>query len=274
MGPKGGQVLGELTEGARHDRLPLSLLKRKLLDQKFVVGTFLGIPSPAIVELLGLGGFDFVVIDGEHSAIDLKETEDLIRAGHSTQISVLVRVAKCDSHLITQPLDMGAAGVQVPQIESPEMARMAVNAAKYHPLGSRGLQPYVRSASYRAYGTDEYLAHANEESLLVAQIEGKKGIDNLGSILKVEGLDIAFFGPYDLSQSLGIPGEVRNPRVLEMVKSAIEIARNSGKYVGIYCDDAETAIEYRSIGVSYLTIGIDAGMFLTAARSLVRTLKS
>ena len=133
--------MGELNNGARPDRLQFSPLKRKLLEQKFVVGTFLGIPSPAIVELLGLGGFDFVVIDGEHSAIDLKETEDLIRAGHSTQISVLVRVAKCDSHLITQPLDMGAAGVQVPQIESPEMARMVVNAARYHPLGPVGSNP-------------------------------------------------------------------------------------------------------------------------------------
>lgn len=262
------------TDDGRPGRLQSSPLKRKLQDRKFVVGTFLGIPSPAVVELLGLGGFDFVVVDCEHSAIDLKDAEDLIRAGHSTQISVLVRVAKCDPHLISQPLDMGAAGIHVPQIESPEMARLAVSSARYHPLGSRGLQPYVRSASYRAYGTGEYLANANEDSLLVAQIEGQKGIANLDSILNVEGLDVAFFGPYDLSQSLGVPGQVRNPRVLEMVKSAIGIARNSGKHVGIYCDDVETAIEYRSIGVSYLTVGIDAGMFLSAARSLVKMLKS
>lgn len=264
----------ESTKDARPGRLLSSPLKRKLQDQKFVVGTFLGIPSPVVVELLGLGGVDFVVIDCEHSAIDLKDTENLIRAGHSTQISVLVRVARCDSHLISQPLDMGAAGIHVPQIECPEMARKVVSAARYHPLGSRGLQPYVRSASYRAYGTAEYLAHANDDSLLVAQIEGKKGMDNLESILKVEGLDIAFFGPYDLSQSLGIPGQVKNPRVLDMVKSAIEIARQSGKHVGIYCDDVETAIQYRSIGVSYLTVGIDTAMLLSAARSLATMLKS
>ncbi len=266
--------MSEPSEGPRPDRLQFNPLRRKLLDQQNVLGTFLEIPSPAVVELLGLGGFDFLVIDCEHSAIDLRDTQELIRAGHSTGISVLVRVAKCDSHLITHPLDMGAAGVQVPQIESPEMAKMVVSAARYHPLGNRGLQPYVRSASYRAYGTAEYLDHANEDSLLVVQIEGQKGIANLESILRVEGLDVAFFGPYDLSQSLGIPGQVKHPRVLEMVKSAIAIAKRSGKHVGIYCDDVETAIEYRSIGVSYLTIGIDAGMFLPAARSLVSKLKS
>ena len=265
--------MSEPNESASPGRLRPSSLKDKLRDQKSVVGTFLGIASPVIVELLGLAGFDFVVIDCEHSAIDLEETEDLIRAGHSTEISVLVRVAKCDPHLISLPLDMGAAGIQVPQIESPEMAKTAVSAARYHPLGSRGLQPYVRSASYRAYETAEYLTAANQDSLLVAQIEGQKGITNLDGILAVEGLDVAFFGPYDLSQSLGIPGQVRSPRVLEMVKSAIAIARNSGKCVGIYCDDAETAIEYRSIGVSYLTVGIDTGILLSAARRIVERLK-
>jgi len=248
-------------------------LKEKIRNQKSVVGTFLGIASPVIVELLGLAGFDFVVIDCEHSAIGLQVAEDLIRAGHSTEISVLVRVARCDPHLISLSLDMGAAGIQVPQIESPEMAITAANAARYHPLGSRGLQPYVRSASYRSYETAEYLATANQESLLVAQIEGQKGINNLDSILAVEGLDVAFFGPYDLSQSLGVPGQVREPRVLEMVKSAIAIARNSGKHVGIYCDNAETAIEYRSIGVSYLAVGIDTGIFLSAARAMIERLK-
>ena len=263
----------EPNDGAHLGHLRSSLLKRKLRDQKCVLGTFLGIPSPVVVELAGLAGFDFVVIDCEHSAIDLKDAENLIRAGHSTQISVLVRVAKCDSHLISQPLDMGAAGVHVPQIESPEMAKMAVSAARYHPLGSRGLQPYVRSASYRAYETAEYLTTANEDALLVAQIEGQKGIANLESILKVAGLDIVFFGPYDLSQSLGIPGQVRNPRVLDMVKSAIGIARESGKNVGIYCDDVETAMEYLGIGVSYLVVGIDTGIFLSAARSLMDRLR-
>ena len=152
-----------------------------------------------------------MVVDREHGAIDLKDTENLIRAGHSTDISVLVRVPSCEPAAISQPLDMGAAGIHVPQIETAEMAELAVNSSKYHPLGDRGLQPYVQSASYGARGAANYLAAANHDPLIVLQVEGKQGVANLDAILNVEGIDVAFIGPYDLSQSLGFPGQLRHP---------------------------------------------------------------
>ena len=254
-------------------RLQDSSLKAKLHSQQFVVGTFLEIPSPALVELLGLAGFDFVVVDREHGAIDLKDTEDLIRAGHSTDISVLVRVPTCEPAAISQPLDMGAAGIHVPQIETAEMAELAVNSSKHHPLGDRGLQVYVRSASYGARGTADYLATANHDSLIVVQVEGKRGVANLDAILNVEGIDVVLIGPYDLSQSLGFPGQVRHPCVGQAIADAIQKARKTGKYIGTYCDDVDTAIEYRGIGVSYLTVSIDAYIFLSGARSIVSRLK-
>ncbi len=254
-------------------RLRVNSLKKKLDSQEFVAGTFLEIPSAAVVELLGLAGFDFVVIDREHGPIGLRDTENLIRAGLSTGISVVVRPPNIDPFAIAQPLDWGAAGVQVPQIASVEMARQVVCSSKYHPLGMRGLQPCVRAASYRAYETAEYLSNANEDGVVVVQVEGVEGIENLDSILKVDGLDVVFIGPYDLSQALGIPAQVRDPRVHESMAGAVRLAQKTGKRIGTYCDDAETALQYRELGITYLTISIDACIFLSGARSIISKLR-
>jgi 4-hydroxy-2-oxoheptanedioate aldolase len=255
-------------------RLRVNSLKKKLDSQEFVVGTFLEIPSPTVVELLGLAGFDFVVIDREHGPIDWRDTENLIRAGLSTGISVVVRSPNCEPSALAQPLDWGAAGIQVPQIVSAEMAQLVVRSSKYHPLGMRGLQPFVRAASYRAYKTAEYLASANEDSVIVVQVEGIEGIENLDSILQVAGLDVAFIGPYDLSQALGIPAQVKDRRVQEAMANAVGLGRKTGKRIGTYCDDVETALQYRELGVSYLTVSIDAYIFLSGARAMISKLRA
>jgi 4-hydroxy-2-oxoheptanedioate aldolase len=248
-------------------------LKSKLRPGGCVLGTFLEIPSPQLVELLGLAGFDFVVIDREHGAIGLEKTEELIRAALATEISPMVRVSHCEPVAIRQPLDMGAAGIHVPQIESAEMAQEVVRSSTFFPSGERGLQPFVRAASYRAYPTDDFLRQANEEIVRVLHIEGERGIAQFDDILKVAGIDVAFIGPYDLSQSLGIPGQVRHPLVLDRMKAIIEKAQRAGKAVGTFCDDAPTAVSWRDLGVSYLTVSMDAHIFLTGARQIVSGLK-
>jgi 4-hydroxy-2-oxoheptanedioate aldolase len=254
-------------------RLRRNSLKKKLESQDYVIGTFLQIAAPQLVEILGLAGFDFLIIDGEHGPISPGEKENLIRAGLSTDINVMVRSADCAPSAISQPLDWGAAGIQAPQVESAEMARQVVRASKYHPLGMRGLQPFVRAADYRAYPTDQYLNEANAETLVVVQVEGVEGLANLGAILQVQGVDIAFLGPYDLSQSLGIPGQVRDPRVRQAMADAVHLARRTGKRIGTFCDDVEIALEYRALGVSYLTVSMDASIFLSCARSMASSLK-
>lgn len=255
-------------------RLRTNSLKEKLHSRKCVFGTFLEIPSPALVELLGLARFDFLVVDREHGPIDLKDTENLIRAGLSTDISILVRAPNCEATNLSQPLDWGAAGIHVPLVSSAEMARVIVGSSKYYPIGKRGLQPYVRAASYRAYDTPEYLAVNNADTVIVAQVEGREGIANLEAILQVEGVDVAFIGPYDLSQSLGIPGQVKHSQVREAMVRAIRLAEKNGKHIGTYCDNVETALEYRRLGVSYLTVSIDAYIFLSAARLMMSKLTS
>ena len=249
-------------------------MKRKLAEQECVIGTFLEIPSPQLVELLGLAGFDFVIIDREHGSIDLNQTEELIRASLSTGISPLVRVAQCDPVLIRQPLDMGAVGVHVPQVGSVDSAQVAIRSSRFHPHGDRGLQPYVRAASFRAHPTAEFLRETSRDVAVIVHIEGKEGVEAIDGILALDGLDVAFIGPYDLSQSLGVPGEVKHPRVREKMVEVVAKGQAAGKCVGTYCDDSETACEWRRMGVRYLAVSIDAAIFFKAAERIVQELRS
>jgi 4-hydroxy-2-oxoheptanedioate aldolase len=254
-------------------RLRSNLLKPKLASGEPVIGTFLEIPSPQIVELLGIAGFDFVIVDCEHGAIGLERTEDLIRAAASTSISPMVRVAACDPVLVRQPLDMGAAGIHVPQIGSHEAAVNAVRYSSFHPRGDRGMQPFVRGASYRSYPTAEYLRSANEDRVLVVHLEAAECLTDLDRILEIDGIDVVFIGPYDLSQSLGVPGEVEHSKVVEMMTQIAVRARESNRIIGTFCDTPEIAARWRDAGVQYLALSVDANLFLDGARRFLAPLR-
>ena len=255
--------------GPSRQGLRLNTLAEAYARKGYVVGTFLVIPSPQMVEILGLAGFDFVVIDREHGSIDLERSEELIRAAAATGIVPMVRVPQCDEVTVRQPLDMGAAGIHVPQIHSAEMARIAVRGARFFPQGERGMQPFVRSASYRAYPTADYLKQANRESAIVLHIEGAEGVASFQEIAAVEGIDVAFIGPYDLSQSLGIPGQVDSPQVKEKMKEVIRAARARNIAVGTWAETPEIALEWRNLGVTYLTINVDSNIVFKACRQIV-----
>ena len=248
-------------------------LKHKLATQPFVAGTFCGIASPAVMEILGLAGFDFAVIDREHGSFSLPDTENMIRAAASTGISPMVRVPDAQATSVRQPLDMGAAGIHVPQIESAHMAEAAVKAALFHPHGERGLQPWVRNASYGEQGLQDYLEEKNRDTCLVLHLEGHKALKELDAILQVDGYDVLFIGPYDLSHSLGIPGEVNHPHVREAMHKIIAETRQAGKHAGTFCATAEVVEEWRAAGVTYLAVGMDTNLLLTAGRSLVAELR-
>ncbi len=164
---------------------------------------------------------------------------------------------------------MGAAGIHVPQIESAALAREAVRWSLFSPDGERGLQPFVRAASYRAGDTAAYLRMVNDQTAIVVHLEGRGALADLDEILRVDRLDVLFIGPYDLSQSLGIPGQVTDPRVRDAMAQIIGKATATGKCVGTYCDDVETALSMRAMGVRYLAVSVDAAFLLRAARETV-----
>lgn len=244
-------------------------LKQKLQQGETVFGTFMNCSYPALMEICGLAGFDFAVIDLEHSPLDPLTAEDLCRAADCTGLSPVIRVRKNDGPQIQRALDIGSAGVQVPQVETKAEAEQAVKSAKYSPLGVRGLSFNTRAGLYTAAGTG--ITHQmNDASLVVLQVEGERGIKNLDEIITVPDIDVIFLGPYDLSQSLGIPGQVQDIRVLDLMTTAGEKIRNAGKAAGTFADRPETAKQWISLGVQYIGIGVDVAIFLRACQDLLK----
>ncbi|MGB3204585.1 MAG: aldolase/citrate lyase family protein [Crinalium sp.] len=248
-------------------------LKRKLQQGEVVIGPFMNCAYPAFIEICGHAGFDFAIIDMEHGALHTLVAEDLCRAADCVGISPVIRVRKNDAPQIQRALDIGSAGVQVPQIETQTDAEAVITGAKYSPLGSRGLSFNTRAGMYSAAGT-QITDKLNQESLVVIHVEGKRGVDNLQEIVSVPHIDVIFLGPYDLSQSLGIPGQVRDPRVVELMQKSVTTIRNAGKAVGTFADNPEVAKQWINAGVQYIGLGVDVAIFLKACQALVEAVKN
>jgi len=249
-------------------------IKEKLKRGEFVVGPFTKSRDPAMVEIVGLAGFDFAILDMEHSALSIESVEDLIRMARVRGIDSIVRVPEISESAISGPLDAGADGVLVPHVDTKEQAEEVVFLSKFSPLGERGMDVYARAADYSHLPKEVYLKEANEKTLLIVQIEGKKGVENLDDILMVKGLDTIFVGPYDLSQSLGVPGEIDHPKVTEKIKEVVGKVRKAGLSLGIYVDDVETAKRWIDLGVQFIALLVDTVIFFQACRSLVAPLKN
>jgi 4-hydroxy-2-oxoheptanedioate aldolase len=247
-------------------------LKRKLKAGEVVVGPFCIVPSLAMVEAAGQAGMDFLIIDTEHGPIDISTAENMCRAADAVGIAPIVRVGENHPWLILRALDIGSAGVQIPQINDLASAKAAVESAKYAPIGDRGLSIFTRAGDYGLLGA-RHTSKLNEEQMVIVHIEGTRGVKNLDEILTVDGIDVIFLGPYDLSQSLGIPGQVEDPRVEELMRGAARKAKAAGKVVGSYAKDTAMAKRLISMGVQYLSWQVDATIYMYACREMVQQVK-
>jgi 4-hydroxy-2-oxoheptanedioate aldolase len=248
-------------------------LKKALQDGKVVFGPFLKFTDPAVVEIMGFAGFDFVIIDAEHGPISMQNAQNMIRAAEIVNITPVIRVGNNDEALILRALDIGAQGIEIPQINSKPDAVRAVKSVKYSPQGERGVCRYVRAANYSSMNKFEYFKSANNETMIIAHIEGVEGINNLDEILSVSGIDVIFIGPYDLSQSLGIPGQVNNSLVVEKMKEVVLKCKQNKVAVGTFADDVETAKSWVSLGVQYMSFSVDVGILYEVCKQIVEKLK-
>src|SRR4051812_10843440 len=186
-----------MTSSVRPNRLRRSLQRR--------VPTFgpnLQIPSPDLIEIIGLAGYDFVMLDGEHGAA-FSQLPELLRACDVAGLTSIVRVPSHDRSVLLPPLELGAGGLQVPFVNTPAEARALVREAKFPPLGERGFSKVTRAARYGFVDGQQYRRHANRETLLILQIESRGAAENAAEIAAVPGVDMIFIGPADLAQSLG-----------------------------------------------------------------------
>lgn len=242
--------------------------KAKIKNGQVVIGPFVKSTDPAFIEVIGHAGFDYCILDMEHGAINFQEMQNNIRAATCGNTLPVIRVAKNEQELIGKALDIGALGVQVPQIENAEQAKQVVRAARFYPKGNRGVCRFVRAANYSSMDRNEYF-RAADDLLVILQLEGLEALRNIDSILEVEGIDIIFIGPYDLSQSLGIPGDISNEIVLEKMKLIVEKARDKNIVVGTFLDRLEDIRVWRDANVQYLSYSVDVGIFYDACKDIV-----
>ncbi len=243
----------------------IQTIKSRLKEKKLTTGGWNMIGHPAAAEILARSGFDWIVIDMEHGLVPWSGLMAHIMAIQSHGSAALVRLPANRKEYFQRALDTGADGVIVPNIRSPQDAAAARQAAKYAPEGRRGVG--IARAHGFGPGFDAYIQHANADTLLVFQIEDIQAMDALDVILETPGLDATLIGPYDLSGTMGLAGQTRHPRMLEVIGEIVKKAVQKNVATGIHLVDPSEA-EFQSAvhqGMQFIALGLDTLMLSQAA---------
>lgn len=248
--------------------------RKKCIGFNRAIGTFCAIPHPVAVEVIATAGFDFLCIDWEHSQIGRERIEDLVRAADVHGTPAMVRVPGHAPEWIAAALDAGAAGVLVPRISTAPQAKAAVSATRYPPLGERGVGP-GRASGY-GYRIPDYLASANESLVLAIQIETAEGLANIDEIVAVEGVDVVFVGPGDLSVSIGAFGPGGTEKLESAIRQIAAASRAVGRVCGIFRPTADDIGKWSADGITFYLLGSDTmllGAGLAAGATAARAAK-
>ena len=246
--------------------------KAKLKAGEVVFGCFVRYPDPGLVEVLSYQPWDFLVFDGEHGLLEPRDCENLVRAADVRGMTPIVRVPTNQPATILRLMDTGALGLHVPWVNSAAEAEAAVHSVKYHPRGQRGLAG-VRAADYGQAGTlADYTQRANAETLVVVQVETAAAVSQAGEIAAVDGVDVVFIGPSDLSQSYGVPGQPQHPTVQAAMDEIIRAVSKSSAALGIMVPNAAAARQWHERGARYIAIGLEA-VLAPAAREYLKTVR-
>ena len=245
-----------------------SHIKEKMYSGNVCLGTWLFLPSPDIVEIIGLAGLDFVVIDMEHSPITYENASSMIVAAESKGIAPYVRISELSASHILRTLDTGAHGIQIPHVETAEDAREIIQYSKYHPLGERGMAPSTRAGQYTLKTDKQLLKKTNDETLIVLTLESESSLENVEKMTEIEGVDVIYIGPYDLSQAMGLPGQVDHADVINNMERIFSLINKSGKISGSFANTPQRAKRLKDIGVNYLTCETDGTLLRSAFSEL------
>ncbi|CAN2040216.1 4-hydroxy-2-oxoheptanedioate aldolase [Candidatus Magnetomoraceae bacterium gMMP-15] len=228
-------------------------LKQKFQNQQITIGSWITIGSTVVAEIMAHAGYDWLAVDIEHSAITLDTAQDLIRVIELCGVTPLVRVAQNEPNIIKKVMDAGSHGVIVPMVNSGEEAERAVKSVKYPPEGFRG----VGLARAQKYGADfeGYKAWLSKNSIVIVQIEHIQAVDNLEDILSISGVDGFLVGPYDLSGSLGVPGQFDHPEFLESLNKIKTISKKMNAISGFHVISPDVQDFQNKVKEGYKFIG-------------------
>jgi 2-dehydro-3-deoxyglucarate aldolase len=248
-------------------------LKDKLKNNQLTLGSWITIGHPSVVDIMASAGFEWLVIDMEHTSIDLTMAHNLIATIQANGLKALVRVSKNEEVIIKRILDMGADGIVVPMIKSKEEAQEAIDYAKYPPIGKRGVGLF-RAQKY-GLGFDEYKKWVNEELVIIAQIEHYEAVDNIKEIITTDGIDGVIIGPYDLSGSMGFPGEYDREDVKKAIAKVLKVCKEENVPSGFHVIESESTKLQQRIkeGCTFLAYSLDFFFLGDSARNGMKKIK-
>ena len=230
--------------------------------------------SPGICRVVKAAGFDFIIVDTEHSLAGVETCAWIIRAGRDIGLDVIIRAPAFEGQWLNRYLDLGANGLLIPRIEDGDTCRAIVDTIKYPPVGIRGLGTVAGHSDYDPPPTPELVTWANENLLLAVQIETQKGLDNRQEILSVPGVDALFIGPNDLSLSMGYPGGLDHPAVLKAMDDIVATSKECGVAPGMHVFDMPGAKKWLAAGAKFLAYSSDLAFIYSGGRDALAELKS
>ena len=231
------------------------------------MGTWVTIGNPEVAEILANVGFDWLVFDTEHAPLSLETVEWMMQATSGTEVVPFVRVAANEMAMVKRALDIGAYGVVVPLVNNREDAEKAVGFTRYPPKGIRGAGP--RRCSTYGMRSKEYFDWAGKELLTIVQVETSEAVTNIDEILSVDGVDVFFVGPTDLTMSLGIPGQQKHPKFVKAVEKVLEAGRRSGVHSGTMVYNLEEARIALSRGFKFISLTTDYKHLVKGAKDML-----
>jgi 2-keto-3-deoxy-L-rhamnonate aldolase RhmA len=249
-------------------------LRKRILAGECVYGTMIRqARDPGAPVIYAAVGYDFVFIDMEHGNYSMETVADLIRGAKSAGIAPLIRIPHLETHFISRVLDAGAEGIMVPMTSTREQAEAIIRYSKYTPLGQRGFGSQTGQTDYKPLKAAEFMKEANEQTLVIAQIETQEAIENIDAILSVEGIDVGLIGPNDLSISLGIPDQTNSEILIKATDRVVETAKKKKKATGIHIGNIEAIKKWRSKGMTVLAFSTDISFQYNASKSSLEELR-
>ena len=250
-------------------------MKRDLKEGKKIYGTMLQeMVNPTAAQIFKRAGFDFFMVDCEHSPYDQGSVREILRVARLEEICPLVRIRNLDYSLAAGYLDAGAMGLMLPRVEKVTDTETLVSFMKYPPEGIRGLSGDAPHSDYRFGDLAEFIEIKNQDTVAIAQIERKVAIENLEEILSVTGIDVALVGPEDLSLSYGVPGQTSHPTVVNAIQKVIDISVKLGVAPGIHLGNIEKLTEWKEKGMQVIMYNSDLGFLLEGAEEGIKALKN
>jgi len=270
-------VAGAIHQRNKKENIMLNKLKKAISEKGNAVGTFLGVSTPSIVEILGYTGLDFVIIDTEHGPYDTMPVSDLIRASDGSGMAPVVRVADVTHKEIQRAVDNGAEGIIIPCLRKADDFRKAVELCKFPPLGNRG---YIKARGsgfgneeWAEGSLEEYMHNSNEKVLLLPQCETREALEDIEEIVNIKGIDGIFIGPFDLSISMGIPGQFDAPQFRQAIDRVLTACKEAEKLCMIFASTVDETKRYMGQGFDAIANSIDTIMFKKVYTEMMKNIR-